>query len=104
MIATLLIAAGTAFPYPSVTPAEFQSGAFDGKRIKMVATVVDGFVDELDPRYVFFVLRNSGEDAYASMMRKFFDKPIFHNTHRPRRRRERHLKRGRGDPGPRGTS
>ena len=27
MIATLLLAAGAAFPYPSVTPAEFQSGA-----------------------------------------------------------------------------
>jgi len=73
--AFILLAVGVAFPYPSVTPSEFQSGAFDNKRIKMSATVVDGFVDELDPRYVFFVLRNSGEDVYAHMLRKFFDKP-----------------------------
>ena len=73
--ALILLAADAAFPYPSVTPAEFQSGAFDGKRVQMTATVVDGFVDELDPRYVFFVLRNSGEDVYAFMLRKFFSQP-----------------------------
>ena len=73
--ALTILAASATFPYPSVTPSEFQSGAFDGKRVQMMATVVDGFVDELDSRYVFFVLRNSGEDVYAFMQRKFFNNP-----------------------------
>ena len=73
--ALTILAASATFPYPSVTPSEFQSGAFDGKRVQMTATVVDGFVDELDSRYVFFVLRNSGEDVYAFMQRKFFNNP-----------------------------
>ena len=69
MLTTLLIAASATLSRPSVTPSEFQSGAFDGKSIQMEATVVEGFVDELDPRYVFFVLRNSGEDVYAFIFR-----------------------------------
>ena len=75
MLAILLIASGAALPYPSVTPSQLQSGDFDDKHIKMEATVVESFVDELDPRYVFFVLRNSGEDVYAFIPRKFLAQP-----------------------------
>ncbi len=75
MLAILLIASGAALPYPSVTPSQLQSGDFDGKRIKMEATVVECFVDELDPRYVFFVLRNAGEDVYAYIFRKSLAQP-----------------------------
>ena len=70
-LSILFLAASAALPYPSVTPSEFQSGAYDGKLIQMEATVIDGFVDELEPRYVFFVLRNSGEDVYAYILRRF---------------------------------
>ena len=69
-LSILFLAASAALPYPSVTPSEFQSGAYDGKLIQMEATVIDGFVDELEPRYVFFVLRNSGEDVYVSSIQR----------------------------------
>lgn len=71
----LFLASIATLPYPSVTPSQLQSGDFDGKRIKMEATVVECFVDELDPRYVFFVLRNAGEDVYAYILREFLAQP-----------------------------
>ena len=75
-LSILFLAASAALPYLSVTPSEFQSGAYDGKLIQMEATVIEGFVDELDPRYVFFVLRNSGEDVYAFILRSFLTQPL----------------------------
>ena len=76
-LSILFLAASAAISLscPSVTPSEFQSGAFDGKSIQMEATVIEGFVDELDPRYVFFVLRNSGEDVYAFIFRNSLAQP-----------------------------
>jgi hypothetical protein len=55
MIATLLLATSAAFPHSSVTPAEFQSGAFDDRRVQMAATVVDSFDERryvLRPQFV----------------------------------------------------
>ncbi len=71
MFFAILLSAVATFPYPSVTPSEFQSGEYDKKRVQMSATIVEAFVDELDPGYVFFVLRNSGEDVYAYICRRF---------------------------------
>lgn len=74
-LSLVILAASATLPYPSVTPAELQSGAFEGKRVKMEATVIDGFPDEMDPKYVFFVLRNSGKDVYAFTFKRFLTQP-----------------------------
>ena len=51
---------------PCVSAAQFFSGAFDTRRVTLRGTVRDAFDDEVDPRYIYFVMLSDGLPVYAA--------------------------------------
>ena len=80
--ATLLLAAADAPAVdawlasgPEVTAADVNAGRWDGRLVRLRATVADAFVDATNADYVFLVLRAEGGGVYAYIKRDFLALP-----------------------------
>lgn len=75
MVFAAILLAASIIQRPTITAADFHSGRYDNRQVHIEASVVDAFVDESDPAYVFFVLRNSDDYVYGYILRKYLPVP-----------------------------
>ena len=71
------ISKGEPKPPPKIQAADFLSGKFDGRPVRMAGIIRDAFRDEIDPAVLFLILESDGENVYAALRMKESDDGIF---------------------------
>lgn len=61
-----IVSHGPPPPPIDASAATVNSGRLSNRIVRLNGTVIDAFPDEIDPRYIFFVVSSEGEIAYAN--------------------------------------